>query len=133
MNKPNLDLLKKELIKYFEKRNEILFVYIFGSQITKKTNKFSDIDIAIYTNPELIDENDYRYGYKAAILSDLMQILKTNKIDLVILNQATPLLRHRVIYFGELIYTDDEKKRISFQVDTINKYVDYKMLQRKIS
>ena len=62
MNKPNLDLLKKELIKYFEKRNEILFVYIFGSQITKKTNKFS-VDLHdkeykdyLFHHPEINDE-----------------------------------------------------------------------------
>jgi hypothetical protein len=33
--------------------------------------------------------------------------------------------------FGELIYSINEKERIRFQVDTINRYIDYKMLQRK--
>ena len=70
----------------------------------------------------------YRYGYKAEVLSDLIKSLKTNNVDLVILNEADILLRHRVLYFGKLIYSKNEKKRIEFQVDTINKYNDFKQL-----
>ena len=62
-----------------------------------------------------------------------MQILKTNKVDLVILNSVPILLKHRVIYFGELIYSVDERERVKFQVDTINRYMDHKMLRKKIS
>jgi len=51
----------------------------------------------------------------------------------VILNETSPLLRHKVIYYEELIYSIDEKRRIGFQVDTINRYIDYKMLKKKVS
>jgi predicted nucleotidyltransferase len=132
-DKIDLNSVKEKLINYFKKHKEILFAYIFGSQVRKKANKLSDIDIAIFIDMEKIDEKEYRYGYVAEILTDIMSLLRTNKVDLVLLNYAKPLLRHRVIYFGELIYCINDKERINFQVDTINKYVDYKMLLRKIS
>ncbi|MBU4293333.1 MAG: nucleotidyltransferase domain-containing protein [Actinobacteria bacterium] len=132
-DKINLTIVKKKLLSYFKKHKEVLFAYIFGSQITKKTNKFSDIDIAIFIDKIKIDDELYRYGYQAETLTDIMNLLGTNKVDLVILNDVKPLLKHRVIYFGELIYSINEKERINFQVDTINKYMDYKMLQKKIS
>lgn len=132
-DKINLTTVKKKLLSYFKNHKEVLFAYIFGSQITKKTNKFSDIDIAIFIDKIKINDELYRYGYQAETLTDIMNLLGTNKVDLVILNDAKPLLRHRVIYFGELIHSINEKERINFQVDTINKYMDYKMLQKKIS
>lgn len=128
-----IDLIAQKLIEYLKDRREILFAYIFGSTAAKTAHKFSDIDIAIFINENMIDENDYRYGYQSEILTDLMHQLKTDKVDLVILNSAKALLRHRVIYFGKLIYSKDEKTRVKFQVDTINRYMEYKSLQKKIS
>jgi len=128
-----IDLIKKTLNDYFKDRDEIIFAYIFGSTVTETSNKLSDIDIAIFINEKKINEKDYRYGYQAEILTDLMKELKTDKVDLVILNYATTLLKHRVIYFGELIYSIDEKERVKFKVNKINKYMDYKMLKKKIS
>ena len=129
----DLDKLKTKLTEFFHERDEVLFAYIFGSLATKSSNKFSDIDIAIFTDMEIIDNSEYRYGYQAEVLTDLMNLLHTDKVDLVILNSAPPLLKHRVIYYGELLYTASEKDRINFQVDTINSYMDYKMLKRKVS
>lgn len=125
--------IKETLSKYFNEKDEIIFAYIFGSLAKKTANKLSDIDIAIFIDEKKINENDFRYGYQAELLTDLMKLLRTKKVDLVILNSAPPLLRHRVIYYGELIYSAGEKERIRFQVDTINRYMDYKMLKKKIS
>ena len=127
----DLDQLKIKLAEFFQEREEVLFAYIFGSLVTKSSNKFSDIDIAIFADMKKIDNREYRYGYQADVLTDLMNLLHTDKVDLVILNYAPPLLKHRVIYYGELLYSANEKERINFQVDTINRYMDYKMLQRK--
>lgn len=132
-NKIDISIAKEKLPNYFINHKEILFAYIFGSQITKKANKLSDIDIAIFVDKTKINEKMYRYGYQAEILTEIMDLLSTSKVDLVILNNVKAFLRHRVIYFGELIHSINEKERINFQVDTINKYMDYKMLQKKIS
>lgn len=129
----NIENIIPELKSYFKKRKEVIFAYIFGSLVQKTANKLSDIDIAIFINKEEINEKDYRYGYQAEILTDLMQELKTDKVDLVILNSAGILIKHRVIYFGKLIYCANDRERIRFQVETVNKYMDYKMLRRKIS
>lgn len=119
----------QEILKeYFQKHPEIEVAYIFGSKALGRENLLSDIDIALLIDRERIKEEIYPYGYKAHILADLLQLLKTNDVDLVILDEANPLLRHRILYFGKIIYSRDERKRIKFQVDTINKYNDYKYL-----
>ncbi len=115
---------------YLKRHTEIAVVYIFGSVAQGRSNVLSDIDFGIIVDKNKIEEHIYPYGYKAHILSDLMKLLKTNKLDLVILNDAPPLLRHRVLYYGKLIHSIDEKRRIRFQVETINKYNDYKYLHK---
>ena len=123
-----IDEIKSILKKYFQKHTEIDVAYIFGSVTQGRTSSLSDIDIAVITDSQQIKEETYRYGYKAEILTDLIKLLKTNDVDLVILNEVNTLLKHRVLYFGKLIYSKNERKRIAFQTDTINKYNDYKQL-----
>lgn len=126
----NIDKIKEILKQYFQNHPEIEVAYIFGSTAQGKINVLSDIDIAIILDSQQVNEKLYRYGYKAEILTDLIKLLKTNNVDLVILNEANSLLRHRVLYFGNLIYSKNEKKRIQFQIDTINKYNDFRQLIR---
>ena len=130
MKAENLKNNRETLIGYFEKHPEIEVVYIFGSVAQGKITPLSDIDIAILVDNQKIDENVYRYGYKAEILSDLIKLLKTNAIDLVILNEANTLLRHRILYYGKILHSKNEKKRIVFQTTTISKYNDYKQIMR---
>jgi len=123
-----IEEIKNILREYFQKHSEIEVAYIFGSIAQGRTSALSDIDIAIIINDQQVNVKTYRYGYKAEILADLIKLFKTNNIDLVILNEASILLKHQVLYFGKLIYTKNERRRIAFQIDTINKYNDFKHL-----
>lgn len=122
--------IKRTLEDYFIKHPEIEVVYIFGSVAKEQTNDLSDVDIGVILNYEKIEDGLYPYGYKANMLTDLMKLLKTNKVDLVILNNSSPLLKHRVLYFGKIIYLHDKQKHIRFQIDTINRYNDFKYLSK---
>lgn len=124
----SIDEIKNILKEYFKKHLEVEVAYIFGSVAQGRISALSDIDIAIITDSQQINGKTYRYGYKAEIIADLIKLLRTNKVDLVILNEAGTLLKHRVLHFGKLIYSKNEGKRIKFQTDTINKYNDFKQL-----
>lgn len=113
--------------EYFKNREEVIFAYLFGSYAKGTTNKLSDIDIAIFVNPELCEEEGF--GYRANLLADLMQVLHTNNCDLVILTHASPLLSHQVIRYGKCIFSRDEKRRIKFEVNSFKRYVDTKRLR----
>ncbi len=126
MKDKSFESIKKTLADYFERHPEIEVAYIFGSVAQGKSGDLSDIDLAILVDRQQVNENVYRYGYKAEITTDLIRLLKTNKVDLVILDEASTLLRHRVLYHGKLIHTKNEIKRIQFQTNTIDKYVDFK-------
>ena len=78
-------------------REEILEAYVFGSAATGQAQAHSDIDIAVY----LLDRpSASAFGYEADLASALMRELGSDGVDVVVLNEAPPLLYHRVLRDG---------------------------------
>jgi len=116
---------KDRIIEYFSTRPEIKVGYIFGSRAKGEGGKLSDIDIGILIDEDKVPK-DVPYGYKAKVIAELMNILKTEKVDLVILNESPLFLCFRIIHDGVILYSKDEKKRVDFEVKIISRYLDRK-------
>ena len=117
--------IKDKLAKYFSTRPEVKVGYIFGSKAKGEENRLSDIDVAILIDEEKTAKN-LSYRYKAKVLTELMGILRTQKVDLVILNESPLFLCFRVIRDGLILYSKDEIKRIQFEVKIMSQYLDRK-------
>lgn len=122
----SVETLSEKLRGYFVQRDEIRLVYIFGSIAKGCANKLSDVDIAVFISED--STKNYPYGYRAQIITDIMKILKTNNVDLVVLNRASPFLRFQVLRYGKLIFCRSKLERARFQVRTFNEYNDTKRL-----
>ena len=112
-----------ELARIFQKQNVVL-AYLFGSQAKGKTGLLSDIDIAVYFD-ESAPANE-RFDLRLETLGQLMDLFKTDEVDLVVLNDAPPLLSYRILKEGTLIFSDNHKKRLDFEVKAVLKYLDWK-------
>lgn len=119
----NEDIFTK-LRRFFSRKREVEFAYLFGSLAKGKNNKLSDIDIAVYVDENIVNKKSYSFGYEASLIADLMDELHTNDIDVVLLNRATPLLAHRVIRDGIVLCSKNDPKRINFQVHSLQQYID---------
>lgn len=126
MKEFDLQAIRAQLAPYFAQRKEILLAYLFGSAAQGRVNKLSDIDIALLVDEKRFKNLDAKepYGYKAAVIADLMGLLHKNEIDLVLLHEAPPLLANEVISDGRLLFCRDEDLRITFEVSVKHKYVD---------
>lgn len=118
-----------ELNEYFKKRPEVILVYLFGSVARKEEGVLSDIDVGVLIDPgkKIIEGS---YGYKADVTADLMSLLKSNAIEIVLLNSAPPLLAHRVVRDGVVVHCKDEEVRIAFEVRTLQRFIDTKPLRQ---
>lgn len=126
----NLEEIKIKLKNFFSQKEEIKFAYLFGSVAKRLPTKLSDIDLAIFVNEKMIKRKKYPFGYKASLFTELVSELHTNEIDLVLLNEALPLLAHRVIRDGILLDCKDESARINFQVCVIQQYIDTEKIRQ---
>lgn len=115
--------IKDKVAEYFSTRPEIKVGYIFGSMARAEENKLSDIDIGILIDEEKVPK-DLPFGYKANVITALIVILKTSKVDLVILNESPLFLCFCVIHDGVILYSNDEERRIDFEVKVMRRYFD---------
>jgi predicted nucleotidyltransferase len=108
------------LIRFFRSEEKILVAYLFGSHAKEAGTPMSDVDIALLLSeaPKSLLEN---YLYLVNKLSDILG----DRLDLIILNVAPPLLRHHVIKHGKVIYSRDEKARIIFEARAEGEYLDF--------
>lgn len=93
--------------------DEIAFAYLFGSRGRGDARPDSDWDVALYLREEL--SADERFALRLRLLADLADL---GRVDLVILNDAPPLLAHRAI-MGERLLVRDEVALVRFSVRTV--------------
>lgn len=118
----------QELVReHFSTRTEVAGVYLFGSVLGKAFNRDSDIDIGILYRRENIPTWEETNQERLA-LSDLLQ----RETDLVILNDASPILCYQVLKLGQRILNLDGHDMNQFFVRTINEYFDLKQTRRVI-
>jgi uncharacterized protein YutE (UPF0331/DUF86 family)/predicted nucleotidyltransferase len=84
----------------------------------------SDVDIAILLMDQI--KSDQFLDYQLYFFSELAKRLESDTIDVVILNQASMLLKLQVIKYGQILYSRDEKQRILFETRAVMDYLDFK-------
>ena len=83
-----------------------------------------DVDIAILLMEQI--KSDQFLDYQLYFFSELARRLDSDSIDVVILNQASLLLKSQVIRYGQILFSRDEKSRISFETRAVMDYLDFK-------
>ncbi len=103
------------------RRPEVVDAYVFGSHARGEARAHSDLDVAVY----LSHEPDAPFGYAAELTTELMAAIGSNRVDLVILNRAGPLLYHRVLRDGVRIVTRDLAATTGREGRALSRYCDY--------
>lgn len=120
----NEGLKIKELRKIFKLYPEIKLVYLFGSRAKKDTGPLSDYDFAIYVETK---DAKKRGELQLELIAELSRFLKTDKIDLVMLNLTeSPELKYNIIKDGKLIF-EKEPYRVLVEPTILNEYFDFRM------
>ena len=122
------DFLVKKIKEILEPVEYVIFAYLFGSYATGNEWAESDIDIAVYVNQKKI--KDF-FDVKINLLTLLTDALKTDDVDLLILNEATPVLKYEVLTKGVLLFTKDENVHTEFYLRGFKEFFDYRYLLEK--
>jgi predicted nucleotidyltransferase len=112
-------------------RPEVVTAFLIGSQARGSAGPLSDVDVAVLHIPELTSRE--RLDLRLSLGASAGAALGTSEIDIVLLNGAPPLLRHRAIRDGVRLLDHRPAERIEFEVRTLNDYVDTEPLRRLLS
>ncbi len=92
--------------------DEVLFALLFGSRAGGRPRPDSDWDIGVYVLDALTAEQ--RFDVRLRLLTELQEL---GSVDVIILNDAAPLLAQRVLQ-GERILIRDHAAYVRFFVRT---------------
>ena len=116
-----LSSVENELREIFKKDENVIVAYLFGSRAKDDAVSGSDFDIALLLSKVPEDQLDYILH----LIDKLSQVIGGDRIDLVVLNKAPPLLKYQVIKHGRVIYSRDNKLRVLFEARAIDEYLDF--------
>jgi predicted nucleotidyltransferase len=107
----------------------VSLAYVFGSAAQGRERPDSDLDVAVLFADDVPRE---RYGeLRVQLLTELVGLTHTNDVDLVVLNEAPPLLAFQVIDGGRLLL-GDRREQVRFETRAIQRYIDTAPIRRKL-
>jgi len=121
VNMIDIMLFEQELANFFRSIDSVNFAYLFGSIVRGDTNELSDVDIAVMLDESLSKKD--MFNKELDLISELTCVLKSDKIDLVVLNDAPLLLKYNIIKDSHVLKSD-ETKRIAFETGVMSRYLD---------
>ncbi|MDI6793902.1 MAG: nucleotidyltransferase domain-containing protein [bacterium] len=131
MNNPAKKIQSKnELVAalrgYFAAQPDVIVVYLFGSQVTGRTQADSDVDVAVL----LKEEDDFIRFERRLRLGNELEKIVGQPVDLIVLNDAPSLLVHQALKEGDLVFGRDREAQIEFEVRAGQMYADLKPMRR---
>lgn len=114
--------IKRAVVQCVSGRREIQAAYVFGSVAAGRVRADSDVDIAVLVDRRVRPAHMLKYQLK--LMADLGSALHRSDVEVVILNEAPPLLAHRILSQGKLVFERSASARVEFQVKTAGRYFD---------
>ena len=72
------------------------------------------------------------YELLGRIAAQLESVALGRRIDLVLIEQQGPILQHRVLDEGRLVYDGNPRRRVDFESDAMVRFFDFEPLHREL-
>ena len=105
-----------EKIKKLNIKNRIAFVVVYGSFLTKRYNKLSDIDAVIYYE----GNKKERFQFRLALSGEL-----PDKFDIQIFQNLPLYIRNDIVKNGRIIYKKDIKEVSGIYISVIREFSQF--------
>jgi hypothetical protein len=121
--------IQTALTRYFRHDRRIVAAYLFGSHARGSAGPESDVDIALLLRSDIPRARyaDLRLRYTCALL----KALRTDRVDLLLLNAAGPLAKHQVYSKGKLVFCRDARRTLRAKDLASSEYLDFLPFRRR--
>ncbi|WP_406678655.1 type VII toxin-antitoxin system MntA family adenylyltransferase antitoxin [Moorella sp. ACPs] len=107
----------EQLKSYFNEQQNIRMAFLFGSRAKGRARPGSDADVGVYLEPGYTRQDIYRIWNE---LEDMLGL----KVDLLVLNEATPSLIWTVLK-GKPLFIRDQSFYIQYMLDISREAEDF--------
>jgi predicted nucleotidyltransferase len=109
----------------------LVSAYLFGSVADDRTHRESDIDVGVLLRRDVHPTARERFEERVRLLAFLAKELKTDSVDLVILNDAPPHLGRKIITAGKRLFCSDDEADHAFVRDVQLRAADLEPFLRR--
>lgn len=110
----------KSITEVLKRHKKILTAYLYGS--AAKGLRARDIDIGL-----LLDEKFTPNAlYTARIAREIEEKTPLKNVDIRILNRHSLRFLNQVLKYGYVLFSRDDKARLSFETGVTDRYIDFK-------
>jgi len=123
-----LSVNREQLKSFFKDKKYVIAAYLFGSHAGGRVSPLSDVDIGVLFDETL--SKKLRLKLKLDLLGELSKLLKSDKVDLVVMNDASISLNYEIIN-GEVLFERDRVERVFFESKILAKYLDRRYYDKR--
>jgi predicted nucleotidyltransferase len=122
-----VETLVNELAVVCEATDFVRLAYLHGAHARGTQTHLSDVDIAVLLDGAAAGDIHARLD----ILASMQDACGREDIDLLILNEAGPIIKNRVIRYGRLIFERSQRERMRFEETVIKEALDFQYFSRQ--
>jgi hypothetical protein len=119
----------KRITDYLTKQERVKLAYLFGSIAEGREGKLSDLDLGVLLDESLSKKERFKLQLK--LTDDLTSILKTDRIDLVIMNDAPLSLNYEIIKANYPLLVRDKSEKIALEHGILSRYLDRRYYEKR--
>lgn len=112
-------------------REGVVAAMLIGSQARGTAGPLSDVDLGVWHQPGL--DAAARLRLRLDLATAAARALGVGEVDVVLLNGATPLMRHRAVRDCVRLVERDPKARVRFEARALLDYLDTKPLRAELA
>jgi uncharacterized protein len=124
-----LDTAGRERLRDALDQDGVAAAYVFGSQARGNPGPLSDVDVAVWAAPGT--DPSRRFALRLELANAATRALDGETVDLVVLDDASPLLRQRAWRDGELLIDRDPRTRVRDEARALLEFLDTKPLREQ--
>lgn len=127
---PALDDLALERLSHALDHEGVVAAMLIGSRARSTAGPLSDVDVAVWHDPNL--DSRACFDLQLDLVGDVAPALDTDEVDVILLNHAPPLMRHRAIRDGKRLVERNHDERVRLETRAILDYLDTAPLREEL-
>lgn len=112
--------------------SDVISAYLFGSEAEGRAQRESDVDLGVLLARDRFPDSALRFERRLSLSASLAVGLGGRELDLVVLNDAPPLLARHIVNHGRRLVCTDPEADHAFVRDTQLRAADVEPFVRRM-
>ena len=116
-----------EIVEAISGDPDVVALFSFGSLAEGRLTPLSDLDFAVLVSKRLTERQ--RFEKHIELIGVFNSVLRTDEIDLVVLNDTPLKFGHRILKTGKLLCLRNKEELIDFSEKVVKLYLDFRFFE----